>query len=97
MGVREWELLFSGVSVSETRRIFHDQSFEAFLEKDSINYIKIPQSIKLLCMLEILQMVLTSKNTLYLFAKYQRHISNLSWMAYVSHCNENDKVITFWK
>lgn len=46
-------------------------------------------------MLEILQMVLTSKNTLYLFAKFHRHISDLLWMAYVSHCSENDEVITF--
>lgn len=46
-------------------------------------------------MLEILQMVLTSKNTLYLFANNIKHISNLLWMAYVSHCRENDKVISF--
>ena len=46
-------------------------------------------------MLELLQMVLTSKNTLYLFAEYHRHVSNLLWMAYVSHRSENDEVITF--
>lgn len=57
---------------------------------------KIPRSIKIFCMLEILQMVLTSKNTLYLFANIIEHISNLLWMAYVSHHRENDEVISFW-
>lgn len=47
-------------------------------------------------MLEILQMVLTSKNTLFYLQNIIEHISSLLWMAYVSHCRENDEAVSFW-
>ena len=39
-------ILFSRVNVSKTGQIFHNQSFEAFSEKYSINYIKFPEASK---------------------------------------------------
>lgn len=65
-------VLFSRVNVSETGRIFHNQSFEAFLEKDSINYIKFPEASKYFACLKSCRWYSQVKLHCYLFAKYQR-------------------------
>lgn len=85
----------SRVNVSETGRIFHNQSFEAFLEKDSINYIKFPEASKYFACLKSCRWYSQVKIHCIYLQNIREHISNLLWMAYVSHCSENDKVITF--
>lgn len=78
------------------KKIFHNQSFGASFEKESINYIKFPEASKYFTCLKSCRWYLEVKIHCIYLQNIREHISNLLGLASVSHCLENDKVITSW-
>lgn len=71
--VREWGSSFQELMSEKLgkKKYFIISHLEQSLKKREHQLHKISWSIKIFYMLQVLQMVLRSKNTLYLFAKYQ--------------------------